>query len=180
MHVHLVLADVCAAEDITVVLGHALAMQAIHGGQAKNDTIDSHKIAGRRRGGLLPQAYVCPAAMRATRDLLRRRLHLVRKRGQLLAHMQNTRAQYNLPAFAKRLAYPGNRDGVVEHFPDPRVRKSIAVDVVLIDQYDALVNDRACRLLHAVARHGLLDGEVPRGLAGREQVSQTSNSSHRD
>jgi hypothetical protein len=73
------------------------------------------------RGGLLPQAYVYPAAMRATRDLLRRRLHLVRKRGQLLAHIQNTRAQYQLPEFGRRLAYPANRTGVSAHFPDPTV-----------------------------------------------------------
>jgi len=39
------LADVCAAEGIAFVLGHALAMKAIHGGKAKNDRIDSHKIA---------------------------------------------------------------------------------------------------------------------------------------
>jgi len=77
------LADVCAAEGVTFVLGHALAMQAIHGGKTKNDTIDSHKIVSLVRGGLLPQAYVYPAAMQSTRDLLRRRLHLgiaVRKR----------------------------------------------------------------------------------------------------
>ena len=87
------LADVCAAEDIHFVLGHALAMKAIHGSKAKNDKVDSFKIVSLLRGGLLPQAYVYPAAMRATRDLIRRRLHLVRKRGQLLAHIQNTRAQ---------------------------------------------------------------------------------------
>jgi len=132
-------------------------MKAIHGSKAKNDRIDSHKIAVLLRGGLLPQAYVYPAAMRATRDLLRRRLHLVRKRGQLLAHIQNTRAQYNLPAFAKRLAYPGNRDGVVEHFPDPSVRKSIEVDVVLIDQYDALVNDLELTIVREAKRH---DGDA--------------------
>jgi hypothetical protein len=67
------LADVCAAEGIAFVLGHALAMKAIHGGKAKNDKIDSHKIASLLRGGLLPQAYVYPAAMRSTRDLIRRR-----------------------------------------------------------------------------------------------------------
>ena len=106
------LADVCAAEGITFVLGHALAMKAIHGGKAKNDRIDSHKIAVLLRGGMLPQAYVYPAAMRSTRDLIRRRLHLVRKRGQLLAHIQNTRAQYNLPVFGRKLAYRTNRDGV--------------------------------------------------------------------
>ena len=147
------LADVCAAEGIAFVLGHALAMKAIHGGKAKNDKIDSHMIAGLLRGGLLPQAYVYPAGMRATRDLLRRRLHLVRKRGQLLAHIQNTRAQYNLPAFEKRLAYPGNRDGVVEHFPDPIVRKSIEVDVALIDHYDALVNDLELTIVREAKRH---------------------------
>ena len=151
------LADVCAAEGITFILGHALAMKAIHGGKAKNDKIDSHKIAGLLRGGLLPQAYVYPAAMRSTRDLLRRRLHLVRKRGQLLTHIQNTRAQYNLPAFEKRLAYPGNRDGVVERFADPSVRKSIEVDVVLIDQYDTLVNDLELTIVREAKRH---DGDA--------------------
>jgi transposase len=151
------LADLCAAEGIPFVLGHALAMKAVHGGKAKNDKIDSQKIAGLLRGGLLPQAYVYPAAMRATRDLLRRRLHLVRKRGQLLAHIQNTRAQYNLPAFAKRLAYPGNRDGVVAHFPDPSVRKSIDVDVTLIDQYDALVTDLELTIVREAKRH---DGDA--------------------
>ena len=82
------LADLCAAEGIAFVLGHALYMKAIHGGKAKNDKIDALKIATLLRGGMLPQAYVYPAGMRATRDLLRRRLHLVRKRGQLLAHIQ--------------------------------------------------------------------------------------------
>jgi len=147
------LADLCAAEGIAFVLGHALAMKAIHGGKAKNDKIDSYKIAVLLRGGMLPQAYVYPAAMRSTRDLLRRRLHLVRKRGQLLAHIQNTRAQYNLPAFEKRLAYPGNRDGVVEHFPDPIVRKSIEVDVALIDQYDALITDLELTIVREAKRH---------------------------
>ena len=55
-------------------------MKAINGGKAKNDKIDAHKIAVLLRGGMLPQAYVYPAEMRATRDLLRRRCHRVRRR----------------------------------------------------------------------------------------------------
>jgi hypothetical protein len=74
------LADWCAREGIPFVLGHALDMQAIHGGNAKHDTIDAHKMAMLLRGGLLPHAYVDPAAMR---DLLRRRMHLRRKRAEL-------------------------------------------------------------------------------------------------
>ncbi len=48
------------------------------------------------REGMLPQAYVYPPAMRATRDWLRRRIHLMRKRAERLAHIQNTNSQYNL------------------------------------------------------------------------------------
>ena len=62
-----------------------------------------------------------------------------------------------MPAFEKRLAYPGNRDGVVEHFPDPSVQKSIEVDVALIDHYDALVNDLELTIVREAKRH---DGDA--------------------
>ena len=129
------LADLCAKAGIAVVLGPALYMQAIHGGKAKNDKIEAHKIAVLLRGGMLPQAYVYPAEMRATRDLLRRRCHLVRKRAELLAHIQHTNSQYNLPEIGKKLAYRANREGVQEHCPDPSLRKTIAVEVSLIAHY---------------------------------------------
>jgi len=135
------LADLCQQEGITFVLGHALYMKAIHGGKAKNDKIDAYKIAVLLRGGMVPQAYVYPAEMRATRDLLRRRCHLVRKRAELLAHIHNTNSQYNLPEIEKRLAYKANREGVADHFPDPSVRKTIEVDVSLINHYDQLLSE---------------------------------------
>jgi transposase len=135
------LADLCAQEGIPFVLGHALYMKAIHGGKAKNDKIDAHKIAVLLRGGMLPQAYVYPAEIRATRDLLRRRMHLMRKRAELLAHVHNTNSQYNLPEIGKQLAYQANRAGVAERFPDPAVQKSIEVDLALIGHYDRLLTD---------------------------------------
>jgi transposase len=46
------LADLCAELGIPFVLGHALYMKAIHGGKAKNDKIDSQKIAVLLRGGM--------------------------------------------------------------------------------------------------------------------------------
>ncbi len=157
------LADLCAADGLTFVLGHALAMKAIHGGKAKNDNIDSHQIAVLLRGGLLPQADVYPAGMRSTRDRLRRRLPLVRKRGPLLAHIQNTRAQYHLPECGRRLASPGNRDGVVDHVPDPRVHTSIEVDGTLIDHDEALVTDLALTIVREAKRH---DGDAFHRLIG--------------
>ena len=84
------LADLCTREGIPFVLGHALYMKAIHGGKAKHDRIDAQKIAMLLRGGMWPQAYVYPAEMRATSDLLRCRMHLTRTRAELLAHIQHT------------------------------------------------------------------------------------------
>jgi len=50
------IADLCAEKGIPFVLGHALYMKAIHGGKAKNDKIDSHKIAALLRGGMIPKS----------------------------------------------------------------------------------------------------------------------------
>jgi len=146
------LADRCAQEGIPFVLGHALYMKAIHAGKAKNDQIDSQKIAARLRGGMLPQAYVYPAAMRATRDLLRRRMHLARTRAELLAHVQHTNSQDHLPAIGKKIADKANREGVAERLADPAVHKSIEVDLARISSYDALL--RAVELtLRKTAKH---------------------------
>jgi len=41
-------ADLCSREGIAFVLGHALYMRAIHGAKAKNDRIDSRKLAWLR------------------------------------------------------------------------------------------------------------------------------------
>jgi len=132
------LADLCTRESIPFVLGHALYMKAIHGAKVKNDKIDSRKIAALLRASMIPQAYVYPAAMRSTRDLLRRRNYLARKRADLLSHIQNTNAQYNLPEFGRKITYRSHREGVAEQFTDPDVRRSIEVDLELIDHIDHL------------------------------------------
>jgi transposase len=147
------LADLCAQEGIPFVLGHALYMQAMHGGKATNDTIDSQTIAALLRGGMLPQASVYPAQMRATRDLLRRRTHLMRKRAELLAHVQKTTSPYNRPAIGKKIASKANRDGVAQRFAEPAVHKSIAVDLALSTYDDQLLGDMELSLIQAATHH---------------------------
>ena len=147
------LAELCAQEGIPFVLGHALYMKAIHGGKAKNDKIDAHKIAVLLRGGMLPQAYVYPAQMRATRDLLRRRMSLMRQRAALLTHVQQTNSQYNLPEIGKKIAYKANREGVAERFPDPAVQKSIEVDLALLGYYDRLLTELELCIVNTAKEH---------------------------
>jgi transposase len=118
------------------VLGHALSMRAMHGGKAKNDRIDSHTIAALLRGGLLPQAYVYPRRMRATRDRWRRRHHLMPKRAELYAHIPNTASPYNLGAPVGRIAKPQNRRHLIERFDHACGQQNMAVDMALVD-FDA-------------------------------------------
>ena len=83
-------ADLCADESIPFALGHALGMRLIHGTKTKNDKLDSEKIARLLRSGHFPLAYVYPRELRATRDLLRRRLFFVRRRSELLVHPRHS------------------------------------------------------------------------------------------
>jgi transposase len=147
------LADLCADESIPFILGHALYMKAIHGGKAKHDTIDAQKIAALLRGGMLTQAYVYPAQMRATRDLRRRRTHLMRKRSELLSPVQNTNSQYNLSEIGKKIAYKANRTGVAERFADPAVQKTIEVDLSLLTYDDELLQDLELSILKTAKHH---------------------------
>jgi transposase len=147
------LADLCAEQEIPFVLGHALYMKAIHGGKAKHDTIDSHTIAALLRGGMLPKADVYPAEMRGTRDLLRRRTPLMRKRSALLSHVQHPNSQDNLPDIGKNIAYQANRAGVAERFHDPAVQKTIEVDLALITDDDALLRDLERSLVKTATQH---------------------------
>jgi transposase len=147
------LAALCAREGIPFVLGHALYMKASHGGKATNDTIDAQKIAVLLRGAMLPQAYVYPADMRAPRALLRRWLHLTRKRAELLTHVQQTNSQDNLPEIGKTIADKANRSGVAERFADPAVHKSVEVDLALLDYDDQLLRDLELAIVKTAKQH---------------------------
>jgi len=144
------LADLCTEQGLAFVLGHALYMKAIHGGKSKNDRIDSFKIAALLRGGTLPQAYVYPRQMRATRDLLRRRQFFARKRAELLSHIQNTNTQYNLTPFECCIDKAANREGLIEHFDEDSVQMSIATDMSLLDVYDHAIHELELYLIHQI------------------------------
>jgi transposase len=133
------LADLCQAHQIPFVLGHALYMKAVHGGKTKNDKIDSYKIALLMKGGNFPTAYPYPSEWHATRDLLRRRMYISRRCSELVAHIQNTNTQYNLLAFGKKLSRKYNHPGVAERFDDPEVRKSVEVDLAMIESLNQLL-----------------------------------------
>ncbi len=133
------LADFCAENDIEFVLGHALYMKAVHGGKAKNDRIDSKKITLLMQGGMFPLAYVYPGEKRALRDLLRRRLHFVRLRGELFAHIQTVNYQNNNPSLPRLGNCKSARSNVADRFDNETTRKIVESDLEMIEYYDQLI-----------------------------------------
>lgn len=129
------LCDLCEGNGIPFVLGHALYLKAIHGAKVKNDKVDSEKLAYLLRGGNFAVAYTYPKPWRATRNLLRRRTHYVRRRGQTQAHITNLHHQYNLQ-IGKPLQYASNRIGVAARFSDPAVAFSVTSDLEMLSHYD--------------------------------------------
>ena len=135
MHCWYWVSDFCNDLGVDFILGHALYMKAIHGGKAKNDRIDSFKIVKLIRGGNFPLAYVYPKKMRATRDLLRRRMKIVRHGADLKAHVANTTSQYNLPPNKVNLKNKDAREQLRSTFPDLSVQKNIDLDMAILDCY---------------------------------------------
>ncbi len=135
MHCWYWVSDLCAQHNIKFVLGHALYMKAIHGGKAKNDKIDSYKIACLLKGGNFPMAYNYPEHMRSTRDLLRRRTSLVRHGAQLKAHVVNTNSQYNYPALELHMKNPSVREAFRHRFEDEVVQRNVNFDLTILDSY---------------------------------------------
>lgn len=170
MHCWYWVSDLCHDFKVPFILGHALYMRAIHGGKAKNDKIDSLKIAKLIKGGMFPLAYDYPAQTRSTRDLLRRRMHLMRKRAELLTHIKNTNSQYNLPPVEMNLRYVQNRAQMKHRFDDPSVQRSIDMDLHLIDFYDHELSSVEHFLEKHATEHRYLEYVILRSVPGIGQI----------
>lgn len=143
------LADLMQRQKIPFILGHALYMKAIHGGKTKSDAIDSEKIARLIRGGNFPLAHAYPQAHRASRDLLRRRTFLVRRRAEALTHIQMIHHQHNQPK-PVNIKYKANRIGIGQRLPDAHTQMLVDVDLQLIEAYDTQIQRLELELVRKV------------------------------
>jgi len=111
-------------------------------------------------------AYVYPPEMLSTRDLLRRRSYLVRRRADLLAHIQNTNSQYNLPEFGKKIARKMHREGIAAAFPDIQVQRSVEIDIELIDHLDRILEELQSEILRTARNHDAQALSILRSVPG--------------
>ncbi len=130
------LSDYSSTRNISFALGHALGMSAIHKSKHTNDSLDSRTICNLLRTKYFPLSYNYPQEMRATRDLMRRRMEIMHMRSDILSHAQTLSYIYSGKRFEKKLRVQSYVETLDNHFDDPMAQLSLDVDRALIAQYD--------------------------------------------
>lgn len=82
------LADGLLEHGFNVTLAHPFALRAITGARVKTDKRDARKLAELHRLGAIPRAAIIPKPQRTIRDIMRRRIHLVRQRATELGSLR--------------------------------------------------------------------------------------------
>ena len=80
-------------------------------------------------------------------------MHLTRTRAALLAHLQQTNRQSNLPDIGTQIASKATREGGAARLPAPAVPKRVAIDLALIDCYDPWLRDGALTIVPTATQH---------------------------
>jgi transposase len=83
------LVDLLQEHDYPVHLANPVAIQKYSGLKHADDSHDAFRLAQLLKLRILPEGYIYPKESRPLRDLLRKRLHLVRIRTSLILSLQN-------------------------------------------------------------------------------------------
>lgn len=79
---------------------------------------------------------------------------------------ENTRHQYNLPAFEKRIDRAVNREGIANHFNDPMVAASIQIDANLLDSLHQQILFVERQITEQVRDHDPVGAQLLRTIPG--------------
>ncbi len=90
-------ADVLAGAGAEVHLAHPLGVKAFSYRRVKNDERDASDLADLLRAGLLPEAWIAPAAVRALREVVRYRHKLVGQRTSCKDQVHAVLAKAGIP-----------------------------------------------------------------------------------
>ena len=89
------LVDLLMSESYHVHLANPTAIKKYTGLKFADDQHDAFWLAEMLRLGILPEGYIYPKEDRPIRDLLRKRMHLVRLRTSLIVSLQNILSRNN-------------------------------------------------------------------------------------
>jgi transposase len=121
-------------------LANTLAIQQYNGIKYTNDQTDARYLAHLLRLGILPTGFIYPKQMRAVRDVLRRRLLLVKQKTAQLLSLQSTISRHT----GQRLTSPKVKqltpDDIAICLADPAVQFSALQNYTLLHQLKSQID----------------------------------------
>src|SRR5262249_43197956 len=98
------------------------------------------------------------------------RTFFVRQKAQLIAHIQNTNSQYNLPPLGRQRTRQPDYADLAERFHDPSTRLSIGADATLIHHYQQTIADLEKHLVQNAKVHDPATYHLLQSLPGIGKV----------
>jgi transposase len=112
-------------------LVHAAAVPQYAGLKHGNDDTDACHLATLMRLGILPLGHIYPRAQRPTRDLLRRRSHLVRIAVSMMLSMLATWSRYTGQCLSMKAFLHLTHEQIEHALPDPTTRVGLQTQYTL-------------------------------------------------
>ena len=128
------LADGLQAADYPVHLANPAEMQKYSGLKQTDDETDALWLAEMLRLGILPEGYIYPKAERPVRDMLRRRMLLVRQATQTLLSLQSMVTRHTGQSVSAAKLPGWTLSEVRATFVDPYSQQTAAAMVELLGE----------------------------------------------
>lgn len=141
------LIDGLAAQGFEVCLAHTLGLHLITKAKVKTDRRDAYALAKLLAAGLIPKAYIYPAQTRPVRDLLRRRLHLVRLRAAEYGSLRRLLLAQGLLEQSRQPLNDLEADDVTGWFEHPLVQLHAQQELARIELYSQQLVELERRIL---------------------------------
>jgi transposase len=135
-----------------VVLANPAKMEQYNGLKVTDDKSDAFFLAEMLRLNILPTGHICDRQWRPVRDLLRRRLSLVRQRTSLILSLKGLHMRItgqDLPLGELKALPPEQAGGLFEH---PFDQLTAQVQTRLLDQFNQRIGEIESALLGKVSR----------------------------
>src|SRR6266536_173951 len=146
-------ADVLAEAGAEVHLAHPLGVRAFSYRRVKNDERDAADLADLLRAGLLPEAWIAPAGVRALREVVRYRHKLVQQRTSCKDQVHAVLAKLGVPVTHSDVFGRGGGlwlDQLVLPAPYAGKVASLRALIGVLDGEIARLGDQAAAMLAAV------------------------------
>ena len=135
------LVDGLIEKGYPVHLANTLAIQQYNGLKYTNDATDARFLAHLLRLNILPTGYIYPKAMRHIRDLLRRRLLLVKQRTAQLLSLQSLIGRHTGERLSCLKMKQLKQDELAHHFGSAPARFSAQQNHRLMQQLDTQIEE---------------------------------------